>query len=330
VEPIDTALDAYLADLQQSIAGQTMAEATPFDSRDVALYFTDTSRSHLVADVRTLNYNRSEDLTTVLNSLVDELAKGPMGSEDRESVLPAGMRLRNQKIVDAAALAGHHPKEAGNVMSSSLKVTNLLAMPAGAGLSVLSFSIFNVLYWGSHESGPSLLILLGISSYFVCLQLLSTAFLQACGHERLAMYTLPIGGIVKIFVTWFLVSNPNIGIIGAPIGTLICYISICLFNFIFLWIKSPQRPDLKAAFAKPLFCTLVMSAAAWAVYGVLAKVGGSFFLAGRMQLTILMCIAIVAAIIVYAILVIATGALTKEDMKLLPKGDKIAALLHLK
>ena len=97
-EPIDTALDAYLSDLQQSIAGETMAEAAPFDSRSIALYFTDTSRNHLVADVRTINYNRTEELTTILNSVLDELAKGPLGSEGRESILPAGMRLKEQKI----------------------------------------------------------------------------------------------------------------------------------------------------------------------------------------------------------------------------------------
>ena len=187
-----------------------------------------------------------------------------------------------------------------------------------------------MLYWGSNENGPALLALLGVSSYFVCLQLMSTAFLQACGLERLAMYTLPIGGIIKIIVTWFLVGSPAIGIIGAPIGTLVSFVAITLMNMVFLWLKAPARPDMKLAFAKPLLCTAVMSAAAWAVYFVLYKAGGSFFTAGRLRFAILMCIAIIAAIIVYAVMVIVTGALTKEDMKLLPKGEKIAEILHLR
>ena len=32
-------------------------------------------------------------------------------------------------------------------MSSSMKLTNLIAMPAGIGMCVLAYPIFNVLYW---------------------------------------------------------------------------------------------------------------------------------------------------------------------------------------
>ena len=40
--------------------------------------------------------------------------------------------------------------------------------------------------------------------------------------------------------------------------------------------------------------------------------------------------AIVVAVVIYAVLIIFTGALTKEDVMLLPKGEKIAKLLRLK
>ena len=41
-------------------------------------------------------------------------------------------------------------------------------------------------------------------------------------------------------------------------------------------------------------------------------------------------VAIVAAVMVYAVLVIALRILRAEDVKSLPKGAKIAKLLHLK
>ena len=36
------------------------------------------------------------------------------------------------------------------------------------------------------------------------------------------------------------------------------------------------------------------------------------------------------AVIVYGILIIATRAVTREDMKLLPKGEKIAKILRIR
>ena len=40
--------------------------------------------------------------------------------------------------------------------------------------------------------------------------------------------------------------------------------------------------------------------------------------------------AILAAVVVYAVLVVAMKAVTREDMQLVPKGEKIANLLHMK
>ena len=63
-----------------------------------------------------------------------------------------------------------------------------------------------------------------------------------------------------------------------------------------------------------------MGAAAWACYGLLAgHLGNTLSVAG----------AIVAGCVVYAVLVVVLRAITKEDLSLMPKGDKIARLLHL-
>ena len=40
--------------------------------------------------------------------------------------------------------------------------------------------------------------------------------------------------------------------------------------------------------------------------------------------------AICAAMVVYVILVVALRVLSKEDLELMPKGDKIAKILHIR
>jgi stage V sporulation protein B len=230
----------------------------------------------------------------------------------------------------AAALANHRAKEARDIMESSLKLTNLLAMPAALGLCVLAYPIFNVLYWGSNENGPRLLVIFGIASYFICMQLLTTAILQANGHERVPVLTYPIGGILQIALDWFLVGNPDIGIIGSPIGTLSCYFTITVLNLIFIIIKVGKLPNFGKVFVMPALCSGVMAVAAWSIYELLYKAGSGALGVSRLSLGVFMVGAILVALVVYLVLIIVTKTITREDMKLLPKGEKLANILKIR
>ena len=50
----------------------------------------------------------------------------------------------------------------------------------------------------------------------------------------------------------------------------------------------------------------------------------------RIGTLIAMCAAIGAAVVVYLITAIVFKAVTKEDMKLIPGGEKIARILHMR
>ena len=43
-----------------------------------------------------------------------------------------------------------------------------------------------------------------------------------------------------------------------------------------------------------------------------------------------MCISVAVAVLVYAVMIIVLGGVTREDLRLLPKGDKIADFLKIK
>lgn len=226
----------------------------------------------------------------------------------------------------SAAVARRDHGETRNLTESSIKITNLLALPMGAGLTVLATPIFQTLYPGSNENGPALLAMLGVASFFVCTYLVTNSILQAAGHENLALLALPIGGVVKIIVNWFLVGAENVNILGAPLGTLICYVAITILNIVFIVVKAKDRPNIAATLARPFICTVLMGVSAWAVYGLLHKLlGGS-----RMMVLVAMAAAILVAVVVYAVLIVAARAVTLEDMKLVPKGEKIAKILHMR
>lgn len=216
--------------------------------------------------------------------------------------------------------------EAGKISEDSLRISMAIALPMGIGLAVLSEPIMNVVYPNAHSSGPLLLCLLGIASVFVCFSLMSTAVLQATGKERLTLYSIVAGGLVKITINWFIVAIPTVNIYGAAIGTICCYVTMCVLNLIFINRSFENGLSVKNIFIRPAVPSVIMGIIALAVYygGMLLAPSG-----GRLIMALIMCVAIGAAVIVYAVAVIKLRVITTEDMKLIPKGEKIAKLLHM-
>ncbi len=226
----------------------------------------------------------------------------------------------------SAKLVMNERGEAGKISEDSLRISMAIALPMGVGLAVLSEPIMNVVYPNAHSSGPLLLCLLGIASVFVCFSLMSTAVLQATGKERLTLYSIVAGGLVKITINWFIVAIPTVNIYGAAIGTICCYVTMCVLNLIFINRSFENGLSVKNIFIRPAVPSVIMGVIALAVYygGMMLAPAGS-----RIIMALVMCVAIGAAVIVYAVAVIKLRVITTEDMKLIPKGEKIAKLLHM-
>ena len=216
------------------------------------------------------------------------------------------------------------------IAESGMRISAVLAMPMGIGLAVLAYPIVHVLYKDTNEIGPQILIYLAIASIFVCIALVTNSILQANGNEKLPILSMIAGGIVKIGVNLLLVSRPAINILGAPIGTICCYAVICLMNCFFISKTQRIKPDYANVFLRPLLSAVIMGAAAWAVYGLLSRFLHVGAAASRIPMILAMGVAIVIAVILYLVLIILTRAVTADDMKLIPKGDKLVKLLHIR
>lgn len=226
------------------------------------------------------------------------------------------------------SVAHKNYKEASTTTGSVLRISTLLALPMGVGLCVLGTPIMRAVYEGNYEIGGTLLGFMGIASYFVCISLVSTAALQAYGAVRLPIYSMLTGGIVKVLLNWILVSNPEIHIYGAPIATLSCYIVMSIMNYIFLQMHIKEKMSLSQIILRPAFSAAVMGVAAYAIYGLGEKLLGMDL--SRLMTMVCLVAAIGVAVIIYLVLVIATRAITAEDLLLLPKGEKLAKLLRLR
>ena len=204
----------------------------------------------------------------------------------------------------------------------------MLAIPAGTGLSVMAGPILLLLYPARRETAIAAtyhLQLLGAASVLVCVMLLTNSIMQAHGKVYWPIYTMLIGGGVKVAVNYILVGNPAINVKGAPVGTLICYGLIAVLNLMIVSHLLEKKPNYAAIFAKPLLASAAMGGAAWAAHGLL----GRFLSGGYVKESLCTLTAVGIAVLVYLILVIALRMITREDLKMVPHGEKLARLLHL-
>ena len=231
----------------------------------------------------------------------------------------------------AAAVAKKDHEGANRIISSAFRLIAILAIPAGAGLSVLSGPILLTLYPAQQASaaaaGPHLRVL-GIACIFICIMTLTNAILQSYGRERIPICTMLAGGLTKIVLNYILVGNPNINIHGAPVSTLCCYVVIVGLNLFFVWKYSPEKPHYLQLFAKPVAASALMGGAAWAVYGFASRLLAGHSAYGANALATML--GILAGVVVYGVLVVAMRILRAEDVRSVPKGEKLIKLLHLK
>ena len=61
---------------------------------------------------------------------------------------------------------------------------------------------------------------------FVCLMLISNSILQSYGRVHVPVFTMLIGGVVKIIFNYNLTAVPSINIHAAPFGTLVCFVIV--------------------------------------------------------------------------------------------------------
>ncbi len=219
-------------------------------------------------------------------------------------------------------------REVNKVVTTSFRLIAILAIPAGVGLSVLAGPILLLLYPARQETALAAtyhLQLLGIASIFVCIMLLTNSIMQAHGKVNWPIITMLIGGAVKVGINYVLVGNPEINIKGAPIGTLICYGLIALINLALVSRLLEKKPNYPAIFAKPVIASAIMGAAAWASHGLLGKV----LYGGYMKSSLCTMLSMGIAVVVYLILVITLGMITREDLRMVPHGAKLAKILHL-
>ncbi len=219
----------------------------------------------------------------------------------------------------SSAVTKKETNTAKSLMSTALRMTSIIAMPCAFGLSALASPILSLVFRGDSdmaEHAGSLLSVLAISVFFVGMLSVTNAVLQANRLEKKPIISMLFGILVKVSSSFFLIGK--FGEIGAPLSTLLFYITVVAFNFVFVIKNLGIKVNLASTFIRPLCATVLCTATAILVYRL------SF---DRLGLTLATLISIALAALVYFFAVFIFKCITKKDISVIPKGEKIGRIL---
>lgn len=228
--------------------------------------------------------------------------------------------------VISGAMAKKDHKIVSETVNTVFRMTMLIALPAGAGFMALSEPILTLLYKGTaNEPGISVaapvMALYGLMMAILTLSGPLTNILQAIGRADVPAKSLALGCGIKIGLNYLLIGIPSINVNGAVFGTAAFYLFCIIYNYAVLKKETGVKLDMKTVIIKPLIASVLCGVSAYGAYALLTKVldmGNS-----------IACLAgIAVAVLVYGVLILLTKTLVKNDILMLPKGEKIAKILE--
>ena len=207
-------------------------------------------------------------------------------------------------------------------IESVLRVTSLFCIPAGIGISVLSEPVAKFIYGSGLGSSitAKILVILGIAALFASLSTPLSSMLQAVGRVELPVIFVIIGLIIKILINYFVCGIPEINILGAGTGTLICYMLVTVMELIAVKKVTNAGVSIKNAMLRPTVSALFCGAAAYIANNLLNNLD--------IDIKLNCIISIFFGVTVYIIMLLLLKAVTKNEVLMLPKGEKIAKILE--
>ena len=148
-----------------------------------------------------------------------------------------------------------------------------------------------------------------------------TGIIQGMGKQQVPVYFLIAGGVLKVLSMLFLMRFTGLGVLGAAISTVLCYLVAGTGDLIYMLGHADIRLNYFDVFAKPLIASAIMGVLVFLSYNLIYKLGHP---------TAATLGSVVIGVIVYAAGLWALRAFNKDDLSYMPASGKLAKLFRVK
>lgn len=257
-----------------------------------------------------VSYEQAKDLFGILTGKGDVLVNFPLALNVAfaTALVPAV----------AGAMAVKDINTASNRIAFSLKITILIGLPASIGLSVLADPIIHTLFPNANAGGY-LVAISALSIIFIALSQTLAGALQGLGMVIIPAVALLAGAAVKLALNYTLIPNPAFGIKGAAISSIVCYLIAAAISMIALLRKIKLNINFTGFIIKPGIAVAAMGITAIFIYRAISTYIHS--------VSVSTLLSIFVAAFVYVLMLLSLKALTRDEFKMLPYGDKISNVL---
>lgn len=203
-----------------------------------------------------------------------------------------------------------------------LKMTMMFTLPMALGLCVLAHPIMGLVYGRVPAIvgiGGNILSVMGITTIFTAIITPICSMINGIGKVKIPMILYTVCMVVKVGTSWIFVSIPEINVQGATAGSMVSYALICVIGMFLLIKYSGIVPDFFSTTVKPLLGAVCSSAAAFLSIRLFDN-----FLPQRAAAIA----AILVAVVIYMAVLLIIRTFSAEEIKFLPKGEKIAKTLE--
>ena len=211
----------------------------------------------------------------------------------------------------------------------SLLLTILIGLPCTVGMFMFAEPILNLLFPNAAE-GATVLKISSLTILFTMLAQTINGALQGMGKVMIPIIGLACGAFTKLILNLVLIPIPEIGVNGAIIGSVVCHIISFMISFVILNKHIKINFNYVKCIIKPIIATIIMVICSWFVY---INLGASIpntisIILGLNAQKIATILSIVTAIVIYGICLIILKVFTKEEVYMLPCGEKLYKMFY--
>ena len=213
----------------------------------------------------------------------------------------------------SAAKARGNMDKAMKRINFSLLATILISLPCMAVLFVFAEEILKLLFPNAYL-GETMLKICSISIVFVAATQTIGGVLQGLKKVKEPVIAIGIGVVTKLILNMILLPIEKLNINGAIIATIISHIITFGISIYYLKKYTNIKLNIIKFVIKPLIATIIMIGSSWYIYNNLELLGHK---------NVNLIFALLIGIILYVISIVYLKILSKEEVYMLPYGNKI-------
>ncbi|NLL48502.1 MAG: polysaccharide biosynthesis protein [Firmicutes bacterium] len=193
----------------------------------------------------------------------------------------------------------------------ALRIALIFGIPSCAALFVLAKPLSQLLFGYVQVAAPLAILSFGAISLGIIQA--STGVLQGLGQMLVPVRNLALGVVCKFLLNYYLLAQPQIGMLGAAWSTTASWAVIALLNLASVYKEVDHALSLRASLLYPSLVTIFAALWMYLTQDTLAYFipeGAASFLA------------LISGFVLYFLFLMPTKSLTKRDLHLLPLFGK--------